>query len=283
MLIAQLSPIVILLAFVVVILILLLIRRNLARGSRVLIEPPAVQIGNGQTIGAREEQDDYFATAETPTGTIAVLADGISGLSNGRMAATTAVTTFIKQYMNVNSEAEIAPFMEKAARQANSDIMRQTGGSNGGTTAVTAVLCGDSLYWGAVGDSVIIIYRKGEFIPINQKHILATVLEERYISGEITVDEARNNPMRKRLVNYLGFESFESMDICSEPFRVKPKDKILLCSDGLYNGLSEVEIDEVLSKDIPPYEAAEQLMDAIDRKRLKNQDNATIVIMEPAL
>lgn len=38
-------------------------------------------IGNGQTIGAREEQDDYFATVNMPFGLLAVLADGISGLS----------------------------------------------------------------------------------------------------------------------------------------------------------------------------------------------------------
>ncbi|GGG82813.1 PP2C family protein-serine/threonine phosphatase [Paenibacillus radicis (ex Gao et al. 2016)] len=283
--IVQLPPLVILLAFILVIVVLLLIRRRLAaRGGPVVRQqPPAVQIGNGQTIGAREEQDDYFATAETPAGTIAVLADGISGLANGRMASTTAVSTFIRQFMNVNSEREIAPFLSQAARQANGDILRQLSGSNGGTTAVAAIICGDALHWGAVGDSVIIIYRKGEFIPVNRKHILATVLEERCLSGEITADQARGNPMRKRLINYLGYESFESMDICEEPFRLKPKDKILLCSDGLYNGLTEIEMDEVLGKGMPPYEAAEQLIEAIERKRLKNQDNATIVILEPAL
>ncbi|MFF2484391.1 PP2C family protein-serine/threonine phosphatase [Paenibacillus sp. NPDC058071] len=281
--IVQLHPVVIMLAFVAVIVLLLAVRRRLARGGLAAVPPPAVQIGNGQTIGAREEQDDYFASAETPVGTIAVLADGISGLANGRTASTTAVSTFIRQYMNVNSEREIAAFMAQAARQANRDIINRLGGVSGGTTAVAAVVCGDSLYWGAVGDSVIFVYRKGDFIPVNRKHILATVLEERCISGEITAEQARDNPMRKRLVNYLGYESFESMDIGEEPFRLKPKDRVLLCSDGLYNGLTEIEMEEVLGKTIPPYEAAELLIEAIERKRLKNQDNATIVILEPAL
>lgn len=64
-------------------------------------EKNKIEIGNGQTIGRRDEQDDYFSTAETNNGTIAVLADGISGLANGRMASTVAVNTFIEEFKSL--------------------------------------------------------------------------------------------------------------------------------------------------------------------------------------
>ncbi|XOS90479.1 hypothetical protein ACLMAB_16235 [Brevibacillus laterosporus] len=43
----------------------------------------------------------------------------------------------------------------------------------------------DKLYWGAVGDSSIMVFRDGEFIKMNHKHILESVLEERYLSGRL--------------------------------------------------------------------------------------------------
>lgn len=59
--------------------VLLMIRIRLTRisGSRTV---SGIEIGNGQTIGSRSEQDDYFSSMTTPVGTLAVVADGISGL-----------------------------------------------------------------------------------------------------------------------------------------------------------------------------------------------------------
>ncbi|WP_430160204.1 PP2C family protein-serine/threonine phosphatase [Paenibacillus algorifonticola] len=280
----DIPPVIILLAFLAVIAALLLIRRRLLVNSPAEAEPAhSVQelpIGNGQTIGARNEQDDYFASAETPQGVIAVLADGISGLSNGRMASTVAVTTFMRQFMNVSAEKEIVPFISKAAKLANSEILRQLGGASGGTTLVVAVMRGLKLYWGAVGDSILLIYRNGDFIPVNQKHTYATLLEERYLSGEISKEEALANPQRKQLINYLGYEGYQEMEIGEKPFELRQGDKVLLCSDGLYNTLSEVEMEEALKKSQTPHDAAEYMIEAIEKKRLVNQDNATVIVLE---
>ncbi|MOA20132.1 hypothetical protein D3C78_1405570 [compost metagenome] len=60
-------------------------------------------------------------------------------------------------------------------------------------------------------------------------------------------------------------------------------DKVLLCSDGLYNTLTEVEMEAVLNRASSPQEAAELMIEEVERKRLNNQDNATIVILEPAV
>ncbi|MGV2806091.1 serine/threonine-protein phosphatase, partial [Clostridium perfringens] len=70
--------------------------------SELLYIPDIIEtnkIGNAQTIGKREEQDDYFSSSTTKIGTMAVIADGISGLSHGRMASTLAVTVFSREYL----------------------------------------------------------------------------------------------------------------------------------------------------------------------------------------
>ncbi|TPG78173.1 serine/threonine-protein phosphatase [Brevibacillus laterosporus] len=269
-------PYLLVLSAFVSMLLLFMIRQRLMAP----IEEPGIQIGNGQTIGNRDEQDDYFSTATTPIGTLAVLADGISGLSHGRMSSTLAVTLFMREFLNLDHVQNVTSFFTKAARKSNAEIVQQIGGSNGGTTLVAAVVAEDKLYWGAVGDSSIMVFRNGEFIKMNQKHILESVLEERYLSGEITREQATNNPMRKRLINYLGYEQFQNMEICNEPFLLKKRDKVILLSDGVYNTLSEVEMEQILMNTTSPFDAAEEMVAEIERKQLHNQDNATVIILE---
>ncbi|MFJ7646488.1 PP2C family protein-serine/threonine phosphatase [Lysinibacillus sp. NPDC097279] len=265
------------LAFIIVIIALLILRKILMHKK----ETTKIAIGNGQTIGRRDEQDDYFSTVETPVGTMAVLADGISGLANGRMASTVAVTTFIHKFMKLTSIANIRSYFKETALTSNGMILENLNGSNGGTTLVAAVIDEHGyLHWGAVGDSVISIFRNGEFIAINQKHIFESVLKERYISGEISQLEVQENPLKKRLINYLGYEGFKNLDIGEKPIQLRNGDKVCLFSDGVYDTLTEVELEKMLSQHAPPYDIAQDIIKAVEQKRLKNQDNATIVILE---
>ncbi|MEY9973213.1 serine/threonine protein phosphatase PrpC [Lysinibacillus sp. RC46] len=273
----KLLPYIISLIFIVVLVALLIIRNMLAQQN----EKNKIEIGNGQTIGRRDEQDDYFSTAETNDGTIAVLADGISGLANGRMASTVAVNTFIEEFKKLSGLNTLEKFFKEAAFASNHMIVENLNGSNGGTTLVAAVIDDNGfLHWGAVGDSVITIFRNGEFKAINQKHIFESVLTERYISGEISQLEVQENPLKKRLINYLGYEGFKNMDIGKSPIPLNRGDKVCLFSDGVYDTLTEVEMEKILSQQATPYDIAQDIIKAVEHKRLKNQDNATIVILE---
>lgn len=268
----------IVLIFAAIFLGLLIIRNVLVKKSK---ESRKIEIGNGQTIGRRDEQDDYFSTAETQNGTIAVLADGISGLANGRMASTIAVTTFIQEFKKLNSLADIQGFFKETARVSNHMIVENLQGSNGGTTLIAAIIDEQGfLHWGAVGDSVITILRNGEFIAVNQKHIFESVLKERYIAGEISQLEIEENPFKKRLINYLGYEGFKKLDTGISPIKLNTGDKVCLMSDGIHDTLTEVELEKLVSQSISPQEIAQNIIEAVEEKRLKNQDNATIIILE---
>jgi PPM family protein phosphatase len=274
-----LAPYWILGAWVVCVWLLLLLRNRgrLAHPDR---SAPAVEIGNGQTIGARSEQDDYFASILMPYGTLAVLADGISGLSGGKVASTTAVNAFLREFGEQQHFPDPQQFLADASRLANQEILHQLRGVQGGTTMVAAIVREGLLYWGAVGDSMLMVFRGGELIAINQKHTLQQELEERYLSGEITRDEALDNPQRNRLINYLGYEHFSSMEIAEEPFALQAGDKVLLCSDGVYNTLSEIEMENILSLPLSPFDAAQAMIERIEEKRLAGQDNATVMIVQ---
>ncbi|WP_342559076.1 protein phosphatase 2C domain-containing protein [Metasolibacillus sp. FSL K6-0083] len=272
-----LHPYIITLLFLTVLLILVAIRRQLVYK----IADKRIELGNGQTIGRREEQDDYFATVETAYGTVAVLADGISGLANGRMASTIAVTTFIEELKKLTTVQQISDYFKAAATKSNQMIVENLQGSNGGTTLVAAFIDEQGLlHWGAVGDSIVTIFRNGEFIEVNEKHIFESILTERYLNGEISQLEIQENPFKKRLVNYLGYEGFKKIDIGQTPIPLRKGDKVCLLSDGVYGTLTEVELEKLLSENIPPHYIAQNIINAVDNKRLKNQDNATIIILE---
>ena len=270
-------PYIIVLGLLIILSLLLLLRRSFTFQEGKL----SIEIGNGQTIGRRKEQDDYFSTATTNNGTIAVLADGISGLKNGRLASTTVVSTFISEFLRLDRLDNINSFFGKVALQSNKQVIQQLNGASGGTTLVAAVIDKQGyLHWGAVGDSLITIFRDGEFIAVNQKHTFETVLEERFLAGEITKVEIQENPMKKRLINYLGYEGFKNMEIGRESIKLKKGDKVCLYSDGVYNSLTEVEMEKILTQNMAPYDAAQEIIEAVERKGRKNQDNATIVILE---
>lgn len=270
------SPYIIVLICIFILLVLLYSRHILLNKNKKV----EIEIGNGQTIGTREEQDDSFSTMTTASGTIAVLADGISGLSNGKMASMIAVQTFINEFSNITSTENMRDFFTKAAQLSNREIMYNLKGKSGGTTLVAAIVDNQGyLYWGAVGDSMITIFRNGDFINVNEKQTYESVLEERYISGEITQAEIQANPMRKRLINYLGYSGFKNIEIGNKPIKLNKNDKVVLYSDGISDSLTEIEIEKILSKNILPYDAAQEIVEAVEQKQLKNQDNATVIIL----
>lgn len=272
----EVIPYFVVVAVIVAIILLFRLRAAIIRQEK----NPVMQIGNGQTIGRREEQDDYFATATTSHGTIAVLADGISGLANGRLASTLAVNTFIREFSKLDHPRHLSLYFSRAASLANAEILQALKGSRGGTTLVAAVIHDGMLHWGAVGDSILTVFRRGEFIPINQKDIYESVLEERFLAGEISKDEAISHPKKKQLINYLGYEGFQNIEIAREPFPLEKGDKVLLLSDGVYDTLTELELERILFQKISANDAAEQIIEAVESKQKANQDNATVVILE---
>ncbi|WP_438347733.1 PP2C family protein-serine/threonine phosphatase [Paenibacillus sp. FA6] len=277
--IVELEHYIVILSALILWIVLYYVRRMLVRRQSTTTTT-GIHIGNGQSIGRREEQDDYFSSSTTSVGTFAVIADGISGLSNGRMASTLAVTVFSKEFLMLEKTEDFTDFFASAATQSNSGILANLNGSNGGTTLVAAVVTSGVLHWAAVGDSMISVFRDGEFIPMNSKHTVETsLLREQVLSGELTKEEAEASPVRKHLVNYLGYEGFRNMEI-GEPFSLRKQDKIMLASDGIYDALSEVELELMMKQKKPAEDIADDIIEQVDAKGLRNQDNATVIILE---
>jgi serine/threonine protein phosphatase PrpC len=257
-------------------ILLIMIRRSLNSGPH----KPSVLIGNAQTKGKRAEQEDSFATVINSQGAaLAVLADGMGGYSDGKLASELVVKTFMKQFSN-GALHGVKQFFQTTAQLCNEKILKMGQAAKTGSTLAAVIVTGGQLDWVSIGDSAIMVHREGELSNLNKKHNLQSLLEKEYQSGKITKAELMNNPKKKRLTSYLGNDGFREIALNEKPLKLLSGDKIILCSDGVYNSISEFELENILTQNLKPFEAADQIIKNINDQKISNQDNATIIILE---
>lgn len=237
-----------------------------------------MDIGNAQIIGTREKQDDSFATTINENGIMAIVADGIGGYINGNVASQIAVETYLDEFENVNAFANTSFYFQKAAVLANERIRDEFGEAKGGTTVVAVLIEDNKLHWTSVGDSNIAVYRNNRLITVNRKENVKNWLEDQYLSGAIAREEAMGSPVEKRLVNYVGYDGFKKADESDRPIFLKKGDKVIIYSDGVET-LSQIELENILAQRGKAHKIAEDIMTAIENKKVRSKDNATIIVL----
>lgn len=205
--------------------------------------------------------------------------DGMGGELGGAAAADISATAIQAFYAHVHGGADRS-ILEQAITLAHSNVknLRITSKlSSMGTTVVGAVIANDQIAFGAVGDSRAYRVRSSGVEQITHDHTVVQAMVDR---GEITPDEALVHPYSHVLTSCLGSE--EGFEINSSSFFIDRKsglegDCILLCSDGLYSLVSEVEISEIVCN-FSPDEAAERFI-SLARER-GGFDNITAIVID---
>lgn len=251
-------------------------------------EDSSISIGNTHHIGARESQQDSFGISDISNralcaekGIFAVVADGMGGLSRGGEVSSFVVSTMLKYFnqkvFSSTLENELFTMVSTANEKVN-QFLGMDGRGKSGSTVVSVILKDNKLYWIAVGDSRICLIRNGAVIQINQEHNYGSELDEKAAKGEISYEEAENNPQRAALTNFLGMGVIEKIDRNIRPLQLIEGDRVLLMTDGIFGTLSQEEILSVM--DTPPYESAARIEKMILQKNKPKQDNFTAVILE---
>ena len=207
----------------------------------------------GQTdIGkVRDTNQDVFVYNQLQDDLAYILVcDGMGG-ANGGNVASQMTRDIISNEMLSRLDSQVAPdqiqlLMAEAFHKANQAVFAKgeaTDYLNGmGTTAVLAVIVGQDLYIGHVGDSRAYLWHQQALTRLTRDHSLVQVLLEQ---GKITTEEAQTHPQRNRITRAIG--ATESIELDFNRFSFQKADRLLLCSDGLTNSLSEQEIASYLS------------------------------------
>jgi PPM family protein phosphatase len=240
--------------------------------------------GNAQDIGARNDQQDSFAFSDPRNrefvvhgGFLAVVADGMGGLANGRQASTLAVRTFLSEYERKPVAEPIPEAMMRACRAASRAVatLNPPGESQTGSTLVASVAHRNSLYWLAMGDSHLYLLRGNELVQVNRDHNFGQRLLDTVARGEMSRAEAGDHPERDHLTSYLGMPGNGEVDRNLWPLRLEDGDFIILCTDGIYRAMSQAVFAKAFHS--KPSEACEAIKRIVLAQRMQNQDNLTIV------
>jgi protein phosphatase len=184
-------------------------------------------------------EDSFFARAP-----IFAVADGMGGAQAGEVASRIAAEAF-EPAQHTGAEPP-ETFLRKIAQRANRDIhslaQRDVTRSGMGTTLTAAMVDGDDVVIGHVGDSRAYRFRDGELKLLTSDHSL---VEELRRQGRLTDQQAEDHPQRSIITRALGPEPEVEVDTMT--FRARPGDVYLLCSDGLTTMIKEPEIREVLA------------------------------------
>ena len=258
---------------------------HLATGNAVILTP-----GNAQWIGARAEQQDAFGfhgfgdqEFAAHGGLLAVLADGMGGLQQGRTAAQTAVSTLLQTYAEKAPEESIPDALHRALRAANTAVHQLAITSDGegqvGTTLVAAVAHADGTHWVAVGDSRLYGYRADTdcLSLLSHEHNYAAILQAQVTAGVLDQADADLNPDRAALTSFLGLAEIPAIDAGTQPVPLGAGDRLLLCSDGVHGTLSDEDLRQLIRQ--PAQQAADAMIASVKAVDKPNHDNATIAIL----
>ena len=185
-------------------------------------------------------EDSFYISHEK---NVLAVADGMGGYVGGEIASKTAVEAIAYYFKNFSYAAPVQ--LEKAIQYANSSILSKTlidpSLKGMGTTVSLVTLARHMACWGHVGDSRIYLYRDGEFTQISADHTIVQVLLDK---GKITEEEAIDHPQRHVLTRAVGVD--ENLVVDSGAFEVQPKDRILICSDGLTSFIRKQELRDAI-------------------------------------
>ncbi|MBQ7693118.1 MAG: Stp1/IreP family PP2C-type Ser/Thr phosphatase [Oscillospiraceae bacterium] len=213
---------------------------------------------------------------------IAALCDGMGGAKAGGIASQLSNKAFVSYiYLKLSSRlarnVDYQKILEDACAEANgvsyeySHFGDEFDGM--GTTIVGGVIKNNGNgHIINVGDSrAYLISRRASAIrQITRDHSLVEELME---AGAITAEQARSHPQKNVITRALGSEARVECDYFT--FTLQPGDLLLLCSDGLSNIVSDLEMLECARE----YREPEALCRALMSKALNRgaRDNVTIV------
>ncbi len=227
--------------------------------------------GSATDRGVREVNEDALL-AFPP---VFLVADGMGGYDAGDLASRIAIEEFAQLAGRPAVVAdEVHACFTRAAVRVRDEF---TGGRHGGTTIAGAAVThvDDEAYWLVfnVGDSRVYRYVDGALDQVSVDHSVAQELAD---AGLIGRDEVGRHPDRHVLTRALGTGEPPEPDYWLLP--AGPRDRLLLCTDGLTRELADDELADVLAALTDPREAADVLVArAVGRGA---RDNVTAVVVD---
>jgi PPM family protein phosphatase len=224
-------------------------------------------------VGVRQNNEDAaFASAR-----LAAVADGVGGAIAGEVASGLAINKVIgldKRRLTEPLERELGAVVDDANAVIDFVISYDPGLAGMGTTLTAVALSNEGEYVVAnVGDSRTYLLRGGRLQRLTRDDSFVQDLIDR---GALSEEEARRHPRRSIVLEVLNGDERPLPRL--RTLRARPGDRLLLCSDGITDYLTDAEVATMLERGGDPTSAACRIVDAA--LSAGSRDNVTAVVAD---
>ncbi|HZN17966.1 MAG TPA: PP2C family serine/threonine-protein phosphatase [Micromonosporaceae bacterium] len=203
------------------------------------------------------------------------VADGIGGLPAGELASDLVVRS-LAPLEEASGQGEALLDLRRALDAANQQIREAADGDPSrdgmGTTVTALLLRGDELAVLHVGDSRGYLLRDGALRQVTRDDTFVQSLVDR---GVLTAEEARRHPQRSLVTRAV--QGDHVAPACAT-LRPEEGDRLLLCSDGLSDYVTDEAIAGALQSHPDPQQCAECLVKLA--LQAGGPDNITVVVAD---
>jgi serine/threonine protein phosphatase PrpC len=230
--------------------------------------------------------DGLCEMANAPALGFFAVADGIGGHDAGEVASRVAVHTLAAQVMQrifiaelggqLSPIEELAEQLQAAIMEANQAILdlRETlADSNMGCTLTAALIRGTSAVITNIGDSRTYWMHEGKLSQITRDHSMAAKLVEQNLMrpDEIYAFEQKG-------VIYRSLGDNAALIVDTDILELSVGDRLMLCSDGLWDMVRDPFIEDVLLEQYDPQQASERLVELANLAG--GEDNISVIVVD---
>ena len=229
-------------------------------------------------LGKRRNNEDRLAHCYSRDALLMVIADGMGGHYYGEVAAQIAVQTLIESFQRQAGPMLDNPFLFLQQSILNghyaiSDFSEQHRLEDSPrTTCVACIVQNNVAYWAHAGDSRLYLIRDGRVLTHTRDHSRVQLLLDQ---GVINEAQAAVHPERNRVYSCLGGPRLPEIEF-SHKTPLEEGDVLVLCTDGIWNAVSDEALAKALYSDNLIHSAS-ALLDDIDEHSGSNADNFSII------
>jgi PPM family protein phosphatase len=229
----------------------------------------------GSTDAGRKRRRNEDSFVQDPP--LFAVADGMGGAQAGEVASRLAAAAFREFHDadDLDPEERVAAIIQEANRRIYERARSDAQASGMGTTITAAIVSGDSVALGHVGDSRAYRLREGRLEQLTDDHSLVADLVR---SGRLTPEEADTHPQRSVITRALGTDP--EVDVDTFTVEAEPGDVFLLCSDGLTTMVDDEDVSQTVVGADTLEQGAKALVKAANRAG--GEDNITVVLFKLA-
>ena len=241
------------------------------------VSQQGIRVAGDTNVGKVRSTNEDSMIVDPVRGLYVVL-DGMGGANAGDVASQTARDAIREFVMQRRTAMEPRALLEAAIQHASATVwnaaqqVRERHGM--GTTVVGCIVVDPKRAVVAhVGDSRAYLLRNGRVQMLTRDH---TIVEELVDKGLLSAEEAERHPYKNVLSRNLGAKPEARVDLVDVELR--PGDRLMLCSDGLYGYASAEAIQYLLGSGDAPEHVARDLIDLALRGG--GGDNVTAIVIE---